>query len=158
MRKLFFVLTLSLCWLTIFGLVGCGKNDKGDGFTQVASVTYKHTNGNNITKNSKYYVRLNKDHVECTESEYDAAYKYKYETSNNNFPYHHYGTILKDSLIPNVGETVYFRYYADKIFWTVTVKNIEYEYVYIKIIDSNTIMVRDKDGTITNSGSYTIVY
>lgn len=150
--------------LTLSTFVGC-KND--DGFKDVVSVTYT-VDGQKKTEKSTAYMSLGVPDVEyISEEEYEAADS-KYRVSSVGI-----STALSSSskTVSSIskftnsdkGKYVYYRYVVAGggvafAKYEIT-SEIQYNYIQVKVVDDDTIIIRNAKGETTyNVSTYSITY
>ena len=161
--------------LTLSTFVGC-KND--DGFKDVVSVTYT-VDGQKKTEKSTAYMSLGVPNVEyISEEEYEAADS-KYQVSSVGIstslaPSSKTVSSISGFTNSDKGKYIYYRYVAwgymgfgrvrgrDFDFgfakYEIT-SEIQYNYIQVKVVDDDTIIIRNAKGETTyNVSTYSITY
>lgn len=163
LKKILSILLLMSMCSSMLLLTGCSKD-----FEKVNSVTYT-MDGKTYTVTSTYGISISGTGEDCSESEYNSAeHKFNsydmpkfvgYELNKNSETIDSFGT-LKDSdkgdcfVIKNnynnppVTQTNYKKY---------TFGGFSYSYVYVKIVDEDTIVIKQNGNEATyNVSSYSI--
>ncbi|MBR2926018.1 MAG: hypothetical protein IKC31_00350 [Clostridia bacterium] len=157
-------LLLALCLASLL-FTSCSKDE----YVLVWSVTYT-MDGKTYTEKSTYGVAINGSGIDCVESDYlsgehrfaNGPFKFTgYELPKDSTTIQSHGTLTED----DIGEYFYVKtsYYNPPVS-QVWYKQYEfagfgYTYVYVKVVDDDTIMIK-KNGTVTtyNVSSYSLTY
>ena len=148
--------------LLISNLVSCG--DKNDGFEEVASVTYT-VDGTKKTENSVARMSLGPAEY-VSENEYNRAksrYKiFSVEISTNLTASSKTVSSIGSINNSDKGKYVYYRYVdwgsVEFLKYEIT-SEIYYDYIKVKVVDDDTIIIKNSSGTTTyNVSSYSITY
>ena len=163
LRKILSILLLVAICSALILLTGCSNE-----FEKVHSVTYT-MDGKTYTVTSTYGISISGSSEACSESEYNSAeHKFNssdmpkfvgYELNKNSETIAAFGTLKDsdkgDSFVikntynnPPVTQTTYKKY---------TFEGFSYSYVYVKIVDDDTIVIKQNGNETTyNVSSYSI--
>lgn len=159
--------TVALILLLVFSsasfLTGCRRDD----YKLVWSVTYT-LDGKAYTERSTYGVATKSSGVQCTEAEFLAGeHKFyghlsaSYDLPRDSKTVQSHGSLMKE----DIGEYFYVKdsYYNPPVskewYWKYEFAGFGYHYVYVRIVDDDTIVIKKKGiETTYKVSSYSLVY
>ena len=164
MKRIVSLFLLIAIALTTLLISGCAKDD----YELVWSVTYT-MDGKTYTENSTYGVAIKGSGVQCTENEYltgehtfvDFVAGKKFELPKDSTTIQSHGSLTEE----DIGEYFYVKHYyynppvSQTNYWQYEFAGFGYTYVYVKVVDDDTIIIK-KNGTETtyNVSSYSLTY
>lgn len=155
MKKIGIVFVSIVILLTSVLLVGC--KEKGDGFELVKSISFVSNGESKVIHSTASYILDGGE----TESNYDEWRKNEDYWLHTDNPYYSFPLNVK-ILADKKKDTYYYytRRLGDYVYYLkVKIKGYEYNYLYVKVIDNETIEIKKDDKiTLYKVTSYSITH